>query len=237
MAPRWLAKLARPGAFLARYGGPGEGFAVYRTPDRRRRPAKRLARRQVEQAQALGLLEAGDSGWTLSQSGRAAVEAAREEGGGLAGVERQDLQDRLLREPGRRPQRVRVAPDASPLARWQSLLDPAESEAGERFLNDYLQSSLRQSVTQNWDCPVPIGRRRARQAGGDGSSVAALAAKQRVMAVLEALPKHQASLLEAVLVREESQAAIARRLGASRRRARDAVKRAMAALVLIYAGL
>lgn len=227
-APRWLRRLARPGALLlpASRGG---GHAVYPGGDRRRRPLARVSPVQFEKAREAGWLARRGAGHVLSAAGARRV---RGEGEDFA-LQHRDMVDRpVIREDGEIVT-VRANAREGALGKWADALAPAERNAAERFLADYHRSVLMRPVTRNWSPTAP-----RRGEGGrftpEDATLGAIAAKDRVMDAFDALGPGLARIVEAALVREESLAAMERRFGWGARSGRTAVKLALGRLAEIY---
>lgn len=231
--PRWMRCLAREGAQLrACPDAPGR-LAVYPSGDRRRRPLARLDDRQCRDALASGILtEAGEEGWILTPEGHNRL--LRDQAGeqGHAGQHREMVARTLLAEDGALRQ-VRVNALASPLGRWAAGLSPPQLAAGERFCSDYACSTLQQAVTRNWSA-TPGCHRQGWRGAPEDAPLAAIAAKDRVMAALDAVGTGLDQLLVAVCVREESLAAVERRFGWARRSASTILKLALQQLARHY---
>ena len=88
-------------------------------------------------------------------------------------------------------------------------------------------------MTRNWS-PTAPRRGEGRPRGREDAAVSAIAAKDRVMGVLERIGAHQARVVEAALIREESLAAMDRRFGRGRGGGKAAVTAALTALDAAY---
>jgi len=225
-APAWLRKLARDGAVLMPHG---EAHAVFASPDRRRRPLARVSAAQLARAEREGWLARRGAGHVLSANGHVAV---RDTGDTPTSRHRVLEERNVIHEDGRIGT-VRANANEGPLGKWAGLLGPAERNAAERFLADYHRSSLVQNVTRNWS-PTAPRRGEGRRRGPEDAALGAIAAKDRVMDVLDTLGPTFARIVEAMLVREESLAAMERRFGWGRRSGGTAVKLALARLAEIY---
>ena len=228
-APRWLRALGRGEAVLQAMPGGETGYGVWRAADRRRRPVARVSCAQLKAAEAAGWLERRGEARVLSATGRAHL--AAEAGEGLSG--RRELTARWIMERTGPPRRVMANRLEGPLGRWRAALGPAALEAGESFLRDYVRSSLLQPVTRNWS-PTAPRRGETRRTGPEDAAIGAMMAKQRVMAALEAIGPRRARLVEAVIIREESAAAMERRFGWPARTGKAAVIEAFEALARHY---
>ena len=231
-APRWLRCLARDGARLRACPRAPERFGIYPSGDCRRRPLARLDDRQWRQALASGTLIEEAGGWTLSPEGRSLLR--REEAGetGHAAQHREMVPRTLLDDHGTL-RRVTVNAQASPLGRWAAGLSQQQLAAGERFCSDYARSTLQQAVTRNWSA-TPGCHRQGWRGAPEDAPLAAIAAKDRVMAALEALGSGMDRLVMAVCVREESLAAVERRFGWARRSASTVLRLALDQLARHY---
>lgn len=226
---RWEKCLARPGARLYPLAGQAGRFAVYPRGDRRKRPLARLNEDELRQAVAAGRVETGEAGYQLSAAGHAAIRRA--ETGDTAAQHRLMVSRPDIDKEGRLSMLLSNAL-ASPLGRF-SWLGAGERAAGERFLRDYECSTLQQAVTRNWSIDAMPGRRTAPQSP-DEAALSRLAAKDRVLAALEAIGKRDAAIVWAVLVQEDSLAALERRFGLKARCGKAVVIRALAGLAAFY---
>ena len=225
-APAWLRKLARDGAVLMPHG---EAHAVFASPDRRRRPLARVLAAQLARAEREGWLARRGPGHVLSAKGHATLRDMDETPRSRHRV----LEDRnVIREDGRIAT-VSANANEGALGKWAGLLGPAERNAADRFLADYHRSSLAQNVTRNWS-PTAPRRGEGQRRGPEDAALGAIAAKDRVMDTLDALGPTFARIVEAMLVREESLAAMERRFGWGRRSGGTVVKLALARLAEIY---
>ncbi|SDM06045.1 DUF6456 domain-containing protein [Maricaulis salignorans] len=227
--PRWLLCLSRQGAAL----GPcitGGGYGVFAGGDRRRRPLARLDAGQLRQALASGMLEQTRDGIELGQSGRAAIKR------GVAGsfaAQHRIMDDREILGVSGRLERVRTNIREDVPGRWAVQLEPQERAAAERFCTDYARSSLRQHTTRNWSLAAEI-RQTGWHGGPESASLAAIAAKDRVMDALDALGSGMDQLVVAVCIREESLAAVERRFGWAQRSGKTVLKLALQQLARHY---
>lgn len=222
-APAWLRKLARDGAVLMPHG---EAHAVFASPDRRRRPLARVSATQLDRAERAGWLARRGAGHVVSAKGHAALRDT-------PASRHRVLEERnVIREDGRIAT-VSANANEGPLGKWAGLLGPAERNAAERFLADYHRSSLVQNVTRSWS-PTAPRRGEGQRRGPEDAALGAIAAKDRVLDTLDALGPTFARIVEAMLVREESLAAMERRFGWGRRSGGTAVKLALARLAEIY---
>ena len=225
-APRWMRALSRRGAILLSHAG---SHAVFAGPDRRRRPLARLTPAQMREAETKGWLARSGDGYTLSAAGH----VARCHTNRSPMVQQCRLVERpVMRECGR-IETVTANALEGPLGKWSGLLGPAECNAAERFLADYHRSSLTQRTTRNWS-PTAPRRGEGPRRGPDDATLGAIAAKDRVFKVLDALGPQLAKIVEAVLIREESLAAMERRFGWGQRSGGTAVKLALGRLAEIY---
>ncbi|MAC39879.1 MAG: hypothetical protein CMH94_03640 [Oceanicaulis sp.] len=225
-APRWMRALSRRGAILLSHAG---SHAVFAGPDRRRRPLARLTPAQMREAETKGWLARSGDGYTLSAAGH----VARCHTNRSPMVQQCRLVERpVMRECGR-IETVTANALEGPLGKWSGLLGPAECNAAERFLADYHRSSLTQRTTRNWS-PTAPRRGEGPRRGPDDATLGAIAAKDRVFKVLDALGPQLAKIVEAALIREESLAAMERRFGWGQRSGGTAVKLALGRLAEIY---
>lgn len=225
-APAWLRKLARDGAVLMPHG---DGHAVFASADRRRRPLARVSTAQLARAEAGGWLARRGAGHVLSATGYVTLRDMDD----TPASGRRTLEDRpVIREDGR-IETVTANAREGALGKWADALAAAERNAAERFLADYHRSSLAQSVTRNWSPTAPRRGEGARR-GPEDAALGAIAAKDRVMDTLDALGPTFARIVEAMLIREESLAAMERRFGWGRRTGGTVVRLALARLAEIY---
>ena len=228
--PRWMRMLSRPGTLLLPVGdGRGSGAAVFPGGDRRRRPLARISPAALTEAEAQGWLRRKGEGHVLSTRASVTLRSPND----TPALHQRDLVERPVIRKSGRIETVTANAMEGALGKWSDCLAPAERTAAERFLADYHRSSLMPSVTSSWS---PVRRRRGegRTPGPDDVSVSAIAAKDRVMNALDALGPAQAQIVDAVLIREESLAAVERRFGWARRTGTGAVKMALARLAEIY---
>ena len=228
--PRWLRCLAREGAALKPCGGASDGFGIYPGGDRRRRPLARLDAAQLRAALARGLLSQEDERIELCAEGRAALQ--REAGGDHAAPHRDMVDSHILAGAGQL-QRVRTNRREGALGPWAAWLDPVERAAGERFCADHARSTLHQHTTRNWSLTASA-RAQGWRGGPEEASLAAIAAKDRVLDALAAVGSGMDQLLVAVCIREEAMAAIERRFGWAQRSGKTVLKLALQQLARHY---
>ncbi|WP_238934764.1 DUF6456 domain-containing protein [Maricaulis parjimensis] len=181
---------------------------------------------QVEAALKAGWLEMIGPDYRLTSAGQDSVRQDTTPPG-------QERVERLIADGAGGLRRVSVNPDEGPLAKWRGFLSVEAQTAAERFLSDYVRSTLRQSVTRNWS-PTAPRRGETPVRGPEDAALTALAAKDRVMNALDELGPEFARIVEAVLIREESLAAIERRFGWARRSGRTGVVLALNRLAQVY---
>ncbi|WP_417489525.1 DUF6456 domain-containing protein [Maricaulis sp.] len=227
--PRWLLCLARQGAAL-KPCITGGGYGVFAGGDRRRRPLARLDAGQLRQALASGMLDETRDGIALGRSGHAAIKRGLD--GGFAAQHR-IMRDREILGPSGQLQRVRANTREDVPGRWAVQLDPIEHAAAERFCSDYARSSLRQHTTRNWSLAAEV-RQAGWRGGPETASLAAIAAKNRVMDALDAVGSGMDQLVVAVCIREESLAAVERRFGWAQRSGKTVLKLALQQLARHY---
>lgn len=228
--PRWLRCLARQGAVLKPCGK--GGYAVYPAGDRRRRPLARLDRTQLRAALASGLLVETGAAIVLAQGGCAALRRESGEGADFQAQHREMAPQHILADNGQL-QRVSVNRREGALGRWADHLDAVERAAGERFCADHARSSMHQHTTRNWS-PAASARQKGWRGGPEAASLAAIAAKDRVMDALAAVGCGMDGLLLAVCIREESVAAVERRFGWAQRSGKTVLKLALQQLARHY---
>lgn len=231
-APRWLRALARAGAVLLPQTDPPTGYAVFARGDRRRRPLARVSPAQVDNADKKGWLNWRGEGCVVSDSGRQ-VAVRGEDGPPPGAAQHRRMIERLVMQPDGKIVVAQANALEGPIGKWARDLAPKEIEAAERFVRDYVRSTLSQPVTRNWS-PVSPRRGETRRHSREDAALGAIAAKNRVMNALAALEPVEARVIEAALIREESLAAMERRFGWRRRSAKQVVKAALARLAEIY---
>ncbi|MGK0266268.1 MAG: hypothetical protein ACI82N_000512 [Maricaulis sp.] len=230
--PRWLRCLAREGAALRPCGDASGRYGIYPGGDRRRRPLARLDAGQLREALARGLLSDESGKIELCSDGRAALRRQTDEGTAHAAQHREML-DRTILSASGQLQRVRCNRREGALGPWADWLDPIERAAGERFCADHARSSLHQHTTRNWSLTASA-RAQGWNGGPEAASLAAIAAKDRVMNALAALGPGMDRLLIAVCIREEGMAAIERRFGWAQRSGKTVLKLALQQLARHY---
>ncbi len=230
--PRWLRCLSRAGAVLKPCSDASGRFGIYPGGDRRRRPLARLDAAQLREALARGLVsDTGDS-IQLCAEGRAALQRD----GGAAGeyaAQHRDMIDASILSRGGQVRRVSRNRSEGALGPWAAQLDPVERAAGERFCADHAQSTLHQHTTRNWSPSASI-RGQGWRGGPETASLAAIAAKDRVMDALAAVGVGMDLLLIAVCIREEGIAAVERRFGWAQRSGKTVLKLALQQLARHY---
>lgn len=92
---RVLARLASPGARLARLSG-AEGFGVFPNTDRRRRPLARLDAAQVRALESAGAIARDGDDFVLSQAGRARLRRESAESGEAYLAQHGEIVDRAI---------------------------------------------------------------------------------------------------------------------------------------------
>lgn len=227
-APRWMRALARDGNVLLPIAGRSKGRGVFPGADRRRRPVARISANQAERAEAQGWLTRRGAGHVLSAAGLAVLRQDMD----VADQHRDWVDRPVMLETGTIVT-ARANAREGALGPWAADLAPAERNAAERFLADYHRSTLTRSVTRNWS-PTAPRRGEGPCRGPEDAALGAIAAKDRVMDALDRLGPGMARIVEAVLIREESLAAMERRFGWAQRSGRTAVKLALGRLAEIY---
>lgn len=228
---RWLRVLGRSRSVLVALTAGAEAgmHGVYATKDRRRRPLARVTRSQVEAAMQAGWIEHVGGVYRITQAGRQIA------GRGAAGTDAGQGERRTgtVWDEALTPRAVTINPEEGAVAKWRGVLSETACAAAEQFLCDYVRSTLHQSVTRNWS-PTAPRRGEVRVSGPDDAAVSALAAKDRIFTVLDALGPQFARIIEAALIREESLAAMERRFGWAQRSGRTAIELAFARLAQVY---
>lgn len=228
--PAWLKRL-RPAGRRLLQDGRGR-FAIYAGGDRRRRPLARVSEAAFRQARASGLICDTGEGWCLSLPGQAALD--RVTAGGIDHAAPKRIM--AHRELGDRNGRIAVHPvnlAESPLHKWADTLEAWQIEAGERYRRDYLGSTLSAIGVSDWLRP-PGGGATQMSRGPDSAPVARLDARQRVLGARDALGAEMSRLADAVLVEEESLAALERRFGWPARSGSGLVRIVLTRLAEIY---
>ncbi|WP_339748463.1 DUF6456 domain-containing protein [uncultured Maricaulis sp.] len=234
--PRWLRHLSRAGAVLKPCSDGSGRFAVYPAGDRRRRPLARLDTAQLREALARGLLSETDDGIELGADGQAALQR---EAGGQSGegadfaAQHREMVDTQILSRGGQMHRVKTNRREGTLGPWAAQLDPLERAAGERFCVDHAQSSLHQHTTRNWSLTAS-GRAQGWRGGPEAATLAAIAAKDRVMNALAAVGAGMDQLLMAVCIRGEGIGAVERRFGWAQRSGKTVLKLALQQLARHY---
>lgn len=226
--PRWMRLLARSQSRLHALDGQA-GAAVYPRGDRRRRPLARLSAQQFAAARREGILVPADAGWILSSKGRELLGEDRDHWRD----QHREMETRTVIEADGALFQAQANRREGALGRWVAEISVSERMAGERFLADYHRSTLTRPVTRNWS-PTAPRRGEGKVFGPEDAAVSALAAKDRVLDVLDRLGPGMARIVDALLVRGESLAGMERRFGWSRRSGKTAVRLALARLAEIY---
>ncbi len=140
----------------------------------------------------------------VSGPGRAWLRRALTGGDDAFGAQHRSLSERRIRDERGEIAAVQVNEDESPLG-WlrrrrgrdgRPLLDEAQFSAGERLRAEYTKGNMLPRITANWSADVNQGRRRSGEAGGVADLTdAALAARGRVTAALEAVGPELAGVL------------------------------------------
>ncbi|MBR9826762.1 MAG: hypothetical protein GYB36_13330 [Alphaproteobacteria bacterium] len=174
-----------------------------------------------------------DGGYRLSREG---VSALHRDGSGVAGFQAQHRQRVARPVTGADGKVHEVEANAleTPLARYRASLTASQLQAGETFHRDYVRSSLMASVTRNWAIDAPVRGQGGAPCGPEDASLSRLAAKDRVLDALAAVGTSLEPVLMAVLVREESLAALERRFGWGARSGRVVLGLALDALARHY---
>ena len=230
--PRWLRCLAREGTALRPCADDSGRYGIYPRGDRRRRPLARLDATQLREALARGLISQNGDSIELGADGRAALRRQAGEGGDHAAQHREMIDKHILAASGQ-VQRVKVNAREGPLGRWAAHLEPAERAAGERLCSDHARSTLHQHTTRNWSLTASA-RSKGWTGGPETASLAAIAAKDRVMDALAAVGCGMDQLLIAVCIREEGMAAVERRFGWAQRSGKTVLKLALQQLARHY---
>jgi len=225
---RWEKCLARPGAKLLPLICDPERYGVFPGGDRRRRPLARLGPADIRLAVDTGRLEAGREGYRLTAAVRTGLSTEE-----TPQTRHRELVERLLIEPDGVIRPATANALEGPLGRHRDSLTPAQMEAGERFCRDHALSSLNPSVTRNWSADAG-GRASGRASGPEEASLSRLAAKDRVMDALGAVGPALEPVIIAILVREESLAALERRFGWGTRSGKTVLRLALDALARFY---
>lgn len=236
--PRWVKRLAVPGACLRAMPDGGDGFAVFPKGDQRRRPVARVAAWEVRAALSEGWLTgSADAGYRLAHD---AHDLAARQLGSFAMAHSNPVMRAIANDDGRvEPYRVNMAD--SPLARWhrprggetEGWLTAIEFEAGERLRADYHRSTLSERVTSDWDgylAPCSSGKGRS----PEDAPASALAAKARVQQALAAAGPGFDRVLSSVCLRESGLEEIEARERWPRRSGKVVLKLALQRLCRFY---
>lgn len=234
--PRWLRCLSRAGAVLKPCSDGSGRFAVYPAGDRRRRPLARPDAAQLREALARGLLSESREGIELGADGRAAL--LREEGGKSGEsadytAQHREMVDTQILSRGGQMHCAKTNRREGTLGPWAAQLDPVERAAGERLCADHAQSTLHQHTTRNW-CLTASNRAQGWRGGPEAATLAAIAAKDRVMNALAAVGAGMDQLLMAVCIRGEGIGAVERRFGWAQRSGKTVLKLALQQLARHY---
>lgn len=191
-----LGALAVPGARLMRR--PGGSAELVRDVDGS--VLRRLSQRETAVLSAEGLIDADADGWRLADTGRARLRRAVHAGDPWRAQHLDMVETRL--EDGEAPRTVTAVANESPLA-WlrrrrgtdgRPLVSETQFMAGERLRADFERAGLTPRVTADWSRPAGRQRRGAANPAADLLD-AAVAARQRVNAVVRALGPDLGSLL------------------------------------------
>jgi hypothetical protein len=168
-----------------------------------RRPALTLAREMIDAFVERGWVEREGRRWQLTEAGAAWLR--RQQAGADPFREQHQIRDTELRDTDggvKRP--VLVNAGESPLG-WlrrrtdrdgRPLINAEQFEAGERLRADFARGQLAPRVTASWDVTASSRRtRRAAPGGPESLSDSALAARQRVTGVLEAVGPELSGIL------------------------------------------
>jgi hypothetical protein len=232
MTARWHRCLAREGAELLFVAGRKNAFAVFADGDRRRRPLARLRPEDIRHGLADGVIAPHGDGYQITEAGRQAVRRDGAFDDGFGEQHRRMVNCSVRNETGQvEPCQVNAL--ESPLGRFAASLTAAQLEAGERFRGEYLCSTLHQPTTRNWSADSMSG---ARHGGNsiENASIAAIAAKDRVMAALDELGSGLDDVVLSICIREDSLSSIERRFGWARGTGRTILKLALDRLARHY---
>lgn len=238
LVPRWLRRLATPGARLKPVSGETQGYAVYPQGGRRRRPLARIDRHTFLRARGDGLItEVEPDEYVLAV---AVATLAERSSGDFRSIHAQPVEQNFIDDAGQITRRT-VNLAYSPLARWlkpdprtgSAWLSPEEFDAGERLRADYTRSVLVDRVTSDWEgykAPVRTGRSRTRE----DAPTSAMDAKDRVLDALDAVGPGLNSMLSAVCLTETGLEAAERAANWPRRSGKAILKLALQRLAIHY---
>jgi hypothetical protein len=222
------------------------GLAVLRGPDRRRRPAARLSRREMAVLLAEGAIEPNPSAadqYVLTAAGRARAARDRAPADEPFLAQHRGLTDRDVFDPHtNKRRRVRARGDGAAIkalaelrgADGRPILNADEVRAAESFAGDWARGQI--GLYRGVDLAAPPRGKAARGPGGgpEAGTVAALDARRRVERVEASLAPTLSELVRDVLVAEESLPALERRRGWPSKAGRAALKIALAQLAQVY---
>ncbi len=227
---RLVQMLLRPGAHLE---AAGEDYAVRADADRRRRPIIRIDEAVFRAlVQWPGLKPREEGGWRLIAPRPAAKAPAPGRPGLIEG-------ERMVAEADGRLTPRRANLGESPIA-WlarrrdpqgRPWLTPKEAMAGERLREDFHRSGTVGRLTMDWSGALKTSGSRA---PGLDPAERGVAAKQRVLAALEAAGPEFAPMLQRVCLTGSALEAAERDLGLPRRSGKTVLKMALGRLARHY---
>ena len=233
---RALERLAQPQAMLAPAGA--QGYGLYPTPDRRRRPVLRLSQMEVRELSSSGAIDPAGDGFVLSAAGRAKLkrEGADDDVAYLA--QHAPIGTRAVANNDGAVRTVRAIDSAYALKRLAALRDAngaswlsvEELAAAARLQSDWLLGQVGLVRGSDWSAPPQSGSAR----GAGNAQEAALErrcdARQRSTDALNALAPQLRRVVEQVCLREEGLEALERREGWPARSGKIALKLGLAQL-------
>lgn len=230
--PKWLAKLARAKSRLLPLPGTRSGYGVYMRGDRRSRALVCISDESFYAALKNGFLRTETEGFAINTSTRAKLNRAALRGKAPKPVKR-PLIDRHVMQSDGMVVTLKANGDETPLARWASFLAPVEMQAGEQLRYDHALSSMNAHTTSNWS-PTASCRGQGRGNGPEDASLAAIAAKDRLMDAMAFVGTGLDRLVYAICIREQGMMEIETELGWAQRTGKTVLKMALRRLAEHY---
>lgn len=234
-----LSRLAAPEAAVRRHG---DDFGVFRSGDRRRRPALRVTRAELRAWLGEGLiarLDEAEEAYGLTPAGLAAARRENaEEAPFLAqhraiqarAVADEDGEIRWARgfDPHVALKRLAALRDAD----GRAFLSEAELRAANKLKQDWEASQAGLARGSDWSAPPRGGSSRGPSSAAQIAMDAACDARRRVMGALERLAPPLRRVVERVCLHEDGVEALERKEGWPSRSGKIALKLGLAQLAL-----